>query len=126
MSATAQRACCSARSEVMNHGPQSSATCVQSSSRRVDTPARAIVRRTAAAASVAALIRRVTYMEFYRLWRIVLGYKSLIAVATGTAAVAAVALTYALPSLYEASSLVIVRPEEKIRLSPNQGEGQEV
>ena len=65
-------------------------------------------------------------MEFYRLWRIVLRYKGLIAAVTFTGTVAAVALTYALPSLYEASSLVIVRPEEKIRLSPNQGEGKEV
>ena len=65
-------------------------------------------------------------MEFYRLWRIILGYRVLIAVATFTGTVAAVAITYALPSLYQASSLVIVRPEEKLRLSSTQGEGKEV
>ena len=65
-------------------------------------------------------------MEFYRVWRIVLGYRVMIAVITVTGTLAAVGATYALPSVYEASSLVIVRPEEKIRLTPNQGQGKEV
>ena len=65
-------------------------------------------------------------MEFYRLWRIILGHTVMIAVVTCTGTLAALALTYALPSMYEASSLVIVRPEEKIRLSPDQGQGKEV
>lgn len=65
-------------------------------------------------------------MEFYRLWRILLGYKVPIIILTLTATVVAVALTYALPAVYEASSLVIVRPEEKIKLSPNRGEGKEI
>ena len=65
-------------------------------------------------------------MEVYRLWRIIFGYKVLIAIVTCIGTLAAVALTYALPSMYEASSLVIVRPEEKLRLSPNQGQGKEV
>ncbi len=65
-------------------------------------------------------------MEFYRLWRIILGYRLMIAVITITGTLTAIAATYALPSSYEASSLVIVRPEEKLRLSPNQGQGKEV
>src|SRR5688572_29403005 len=65
-------------------------------------------------------------MEFYRLWRIVVGQKVMIAVITVTGTLAAIAGTYALPSVYEASSLVIVRPEEKIRLSPSQGQSKEV
>ncbi len=65
-------------------------------------------------------------MEIYRLWRIVLGSRVLIAIVTCTCTLAALAISYALPSMYEASSLVIVRPEEKLRLSPNQGQGKEV
>jgi uncharacterized protein involved in exopolysaccharide biosynthesis len=65
-------------------------------------------------------------MEFYRLYRIILGYRVMIAVITVTATLAAIAVTYVLPSTYEASSLVIVRPEEKLRLGSNQGQGKEV
>lgn len=65
-------------------------------------------------------------MEFYRIWRIIVWYRVLITTVTVTATLAAVALTYALPSRYEATSLVIVRPEEKMRLSPSQGQGKEV
>lgn len=65
-------------------------------------------------------------MEFYRLWRTLLGYKLLICILTLTATLVAVGLTYALPEEYTASSLVIVRPEEKIKLSPNRGEGKEI
>lgn len=65
-------------------------------------------------------------MEFYRFWRIILGYKIPISIFTLIATLAAVALSYALPAVYEASSLVIVRPEEKIKLSSTQGEGKEI
>ncbi len=65
-------------------------------------------------------------MEFYRLWRIILGYRVMISIITVTGTLSAIAATYVLPSSYEASSLVIVRPEEKLRLSPNQGRGKEV
>src|SRR5687767_1149301 len=65
-------------------------------------------------------------MELYRLWRIIHGYRLMIGVITVTGTLTATAATYALPSSYEASSLVIVRPEEKLRLSPNQGQGKEV
>ena len=65
-------------------------------------------------------------MELHRLWRVIVGSRVLITVLTITSGFAALALTYALPSVYQASSLVIVRPEEKLRLTPNQGQGKEV
>lgn len=65
-------------------------------------------------------------MEFYRIWRIIVAYRLTLTLVTLTATLAAVALTYALPARYEASSLVIVRPEEKLRLGPSQGPGKEV
>lgn len=65
-------------------------------------------------------------MALYRLWRILLAYKLVIAIVPITAGLSAVAMTWALPHVYEASSLVIVRPDEKIRLSPRQGRGKEV
>lgn len=65
-------------------------------------------------------------MGFYRVWRVISAYRVLITIFTLTATLTAVALTFILPSKYAASSLVIVRPEEKIRLSPPQGQGKEV
>jgi len=65
-------------------------------------------------------------MEFSRLWRILLGYRKMIMVITLSATFVAVALTYALPPVYEATALVLVRPGEKIRLSPARGQDKEV
>jgi uncharacterized protein involved in exopolysaccharide biosynthesis len=65
-------------------------------------------------------------MDFYRIWRIVVGYRSLIAIVTAAGTFAAVALSFVLPQQFEASSLVIVRPDQKIRLGPPQGQSKEV
>ena len=65
-------------------------------------------------------------MEFQRLWSVIVAYKIQITTVTLTASLTALALTYVLPSRYEASSLVIVRPKETMRLTPPQGQGKEV
>ena len=67
-----------------------------------------------------------TDMEFHRLWRVIVACKVHITTVTLTASLTALALTYALPSRYEASALVIVRPQEKMRLTPPEGQGKEV
>lgn len=65
-------------------------------------------------------------MEFYRIWRIIVAHTSVITTVCVACTLAALALTYALPARYEASSLVIVRPEEKMRLDATAGQGKEV
>ena len=65
-------------------------------------------------------------MEFHRLWRVLRAYSAVIVIVPVSASVCAVAMTYALPHVYEATSLVIVQPNEKIRLGSNQGRGKEM
>jgi len=50
----------------------------------------------------------------------------MIIVVTLSATAVAVGLTYALPPVYEAASLVLVRPGEKIRLSPTRDQRKEI
>jgi uncharacterized protein involved in exopolysaccharide biosynthesis len=54
-------------------------------------------------------------MEFYRIWRILVGYRWLLIGLPVVAGAVGLGLSYVLPELYESNSLVVVRPQEEIR-----------
>jgi uncharacterized protein involved in exopolysaccharide biosynthesis len=65
-------------------------------------------------------------MEFYRIWRVLLSGRWMIIGLTVMSTLASVGLTYALPPVYEANALVLVRPKEPIKFSANRGETAEL
>ena len=64
-------------------------------------------------------------MEFYRIWRILLGYKGLLIWLPLIAGCAGLGLTYVLPEQYESTALVLVRPIQKIEFNQVGGKKNE-
>jgi uncharacterized protein involved in exopolysaccharide biosynthesis len=65
-------------------------------------------------------------MEFYRVWRILVGNKWLIIWLPIISACVGLGVAYILPEQYESTALVLVRPEESFRFNSNSGERKEV
>ncbi|MFT4583120.1 MAG: hypothetical protein ACI915_001780 [Gammaproteobacteria bacterium] len=65
-------------------------------------------------------------LEIYRIWRILTAYKFIILVITLVSTVVALATTYVLPEVYEASALVLVRPLEELSLSQSRASGKQI
>ena len=65
-------------------------------------------------------------MEFYRLWRILVGHKWLVIWLPIIATLAGLGLTYALPEQYESTALVLVRPSENIKFGTAGDDKKEV
>lgn len=64
-------------------------------------------------------------MDFPKYWRIILAYKVMILLLVGSSVLTATALTYALPEKYRSTSIVLVRPNEKLKLAQNSA-GKEI
>lgn len=65
-------------------------------------------------------------MEFYRIWRIFVGYKRILIWLPLIATCFGLALTYVLPEQYESTVLVLVRPFEGIKFNPSGGDRKEI
>jgi uncharacterized protein involved in exopolysaccharide biosynthesis len=65
-------------------------------------------------------------MEFYRIWRVLVGYKWLLIWLPIAATCVGLGLTYALPEQYESTALVLVRPYQPIRFNPSEGGKNEI
>jgi uncharacterized protein involved in exopolysaccharide biosynthesis len=65
-------------------------------------------------------------MEFYRIWRILVGYKRILIWLPLAATCVGLGLTYVLPEKYASTALVVVRPAEQIRFDANAGDQKEV
>ena len=61
-------------------------------------------------------------MEFYRIWRILLGHKWVVIGLPIVATLVALGLTYVLPEQYESTALVLVKPFEDIKFNPTGGQ----
>jgi uncharacterized protein involved in exopolysaccharide biosynthesis len=64
-------------------------------------------------------------MDFPKYWRIILAYKVMVLLLVVSAVLTATALTYALPEKYRSTSIVLVRPNEKLKLAQNNA-GKEI
>jgi len=64
-------------------------------------------------------------MEFYRIWRILVGNKRVWIWLPIMATCGGLGVTYALPQLYESTALVLVRPHQDIRFTPSEGNKRE-
>jgi uncharacterized protein involved in exopolysaccharide biosynthesis len=65
-------------------------------------------------------------MEFYRIWRILIGQKWLLICLPVIAGCAGLGLSYVLPELYESTALVLVRPGEPIKFNAAGSDRKEV
>jgi uncharacterized protein involved in exopolysaccharide biosynthesis len=65
-------------------------------------------------------------MEFYRIWRILVGNKWLLICLPAFATLVGVALTYVLPEQFESTALVLVRPSEELKFNQNSVDQKEV
>jgi uncharacterized protein involved in exopolysaccharide biosynthesis len=61
-------------------------------------------------------------MEFYRIWRILVGYKWVLIWLPFVATCVGLALTYVLPQQYESTALVLVRPVQDLKFSTSKNE----
>lgn len=64
-------------------------------------------------------------MELAKYWRIIRAYKVMIVLLSFSALATSTALTYVLPERYQASSIVLVRPHEKLKFAQNMA-GKEI
>src|SRR5262245_65745539 len=55
-------------------------------------------------------------MELVRTWRLLRAYRRSLLVLAVTAVLASLAVSYAVPDRYRATTLILVRPQEKVRL----------
>ena len=58
-------------------------------------------------------------MDFERSWRVIVAFRWPIVLLTLAAFVSATALSYVLPEKYQATALILVRPQQRISLTPN-------
>lgn len=58
-------------------------------------------------------------MEFVKYWRILLAYRRMIILLSVSTVVTTVLLTFVLPEKYKATAIVLVRPQEKIKVAPS-------
>lgn len=65
-------------------------------------------------------------MEFYRIWRILVGHKWVMIWLPIIATFAGLAVTYVLPEQYESVALVLARPFEDLKLDSSGGDRKEV
>jgi uncharacterized protein involved in exopolysaccharide biosynthesis len=65
-------------------------------------------------------------LEFYRIWRIIVGNKWLLIWLPLIATCVGLGLTYVLPEQYEATALVLVRPFEPVKFTANGGDKREI
>jgi uncharacterized protein involved in exopolysaccharide biosynthesis len=65
-------------------------------------------------------------MEFYRIWRILVGHKWILVWLPVAATSVGLGLAYVLPEQYVSTALVLVRPAEEIRFNSNAGDEKEL
>jgi uncharacterized protein involved in exopolysaccharide biosynthesis len=65
-------------------------------------------------------------MEFYRIWRILVGYKRILILLPLVATSVGLGLAFVLPEQYTSTALVLVRPGEEIRFDSNTSDNKEV
>jgi len=65
-------------------------------------------------------------MEFYRIWRILVGYKWVLIWLPIVATCAGLGLTYVLPQQYESTALVLVRPVQEIKYNQSGSDKNEI
>ena len=65
-------------------------------------------------------------MEFYRIWRILVGHKSVLIWLPIVATCAGLGLAYVLPEQYESTALVLVRPDETLKFSSSASDRKEI
>jgi uncharacterized protein involved in exopolysaccharide biosynthesis len=65
-------------------------------------------------------------MEFYRIWRILVGHKWVLVCLPIIATCVGLGLTYVLPEQYQSTALVLVRPSEEMKFNSSGGESKEV
>jgi len=65
-------------------------------------------------------------MEFYRMWRILMGHKWLVIGLPVSATIFGLGLAYLLPEQYESTALILARPFEDIKFEPRRGEYKEI
>ena len=65
-------------------------------------------------------------MEFYRIWRILLGYRRILIWLPVVSTLAGLGLAYVLPEKFAATALVVVRPAEELRFDASTGDQKEV
>jgi len=61
-------------------------------------------------------------MDFLRTWRLLRAYRRSLLVLAVTAVLASLAVSYAVPERYRATTLILVRPQEKVRLGASGAE----
>ena len=64
-------------------------------------------------------------MDLSKYWRIILAYRRMILILSISSCVTALGLTYVLPEKYSSTSVVLVRPQEKIKFA-QAGSGKEI
>jgi uncharacterized protein involved in exopolysaccharide biosynthesis len=65
-------------------------------------------------------------MEFYRLWRILVGYRSVLIGLPLVATCVGLGLAFVLPEQYMSTALVLVRPAEELKFNPNGADDKEI
>ena len=65
-------------------------------------------------------------MEFYSVWRILVGKKWMLIWLPIVATCVGLGLTYVLPEQYESTTLVLVRPSEDIKFNSSGGDKKEI
>ena len=65
-------------------------------------------------------------MEFYRIWRILVGHKRVLIWLPIVATCVGLGLAFVLPEQYVSTALVLVRPAEEIKFNPNAADDKEI
>jgi uncharacterized protein involved in exopolysaccharide biosynthesis len=68
----------------------------------------------------------VAVMEFYRIWRILVGYKWILILLPVVATSVGLGLAFVLPEQYTSTALVLVRPAEEMKFDSNSSDNKEV
>jgi len=65
-------------------------------------------------------------MEFYRIWRVLIGYKRTLILLPLIATAVGLGLTYIIPEEYESIALVLVRPYQPVKFNPSERSKNEI